>query len=203
MTRVLVVDNYDSFVHTLAGYLEELGATVTMVPNDVTTPEHAATLLEDIDAVLVSPGPGRPSDAGISAAVIRASAERTLPVLGVCLGHQVIAELWGGRVSTAPEFMHGRTSAIDHDGSGVFRGLPMGFQATRYHSLAVETSSVHSPLRITARTSNGTVMGLAHRTLAIEGVQFHPESIMTEHGHQLLGNWLGSMASADADHPKQ
>jgi para-aminobenzoate synthetase component 2 len=99
--------------------------------------------------------------------------------------------------------MHGRTSAIDHDGSGVFRGLPMGFQATRYHSLAVETSSVHSPLRITARTSNGTVMGLAHRTLAIEGVQFHPESIMTEHGHQLLGNWLGSMVSVDADHPKQ
>ena len=196
MTRVLVIDNYDSFVHTLAGYLAELGAEVTMVPNDVVPAEDAAALLDAVDAVLVSPGPGRPEHAGISGAVIRAAAARGLPVLGVCLGHQVIAELWGARVSTDAEFMHGRTSAILHDGSGVFRALPEGFQATRYHSLAVEEASVASPLVVTARTPGGTVMGLRHETLPIQGVQFHPESIMTEHGHQLIGNWLASVPVA-------
>lgn len=196
MTRILVVDNYDSFVHTLAGYLAELGAEVAMMRNDEIAAGSAAAAVRDFDAVLISPGPGRPADAGISAAVIRASAAIRQPVLGVCLGHQVIAEIWGARVGMDSEFMHGRTSAIDHDGVGIFRDIPAGFRATRYHSLAVDPSTVHPPIRVSARAPSGTVMALRHQSLPIDGVQFHPESIMTEHGHQLLANWLDTVTLA-------
>ena len=189
MTRILVVDNYDSFVFNLVHYLAELGAEVEVVRNDAMT----VTEVKDAgyDGILLSPGPGRPEDAGICVDVVRKCGETT-PVLGVCLGHQAIAVAFGGKVGEAEELLHGKTSLINHVGAGVFRGLPDPFLATRYHSLAVQADSVPPELEVTARTASGIVMGLRHRDLPIEGVQFHPESVLTVGGHRLLANWLQS-----------
>lgn len=186
--RVVVVDNRDSFVHTLAGYLRDLGAeTVLLDSRESGLPERAVS---DADAILVSPGPGHPDDAGHSIAVVRAAFGAGIPLLGVCLGHQAIAAAFGARVGHAPELLHGITSVIRHRGQGVFEDLPAGFVATRYHSLAVEPDSLPAELEITAQTDSGVVMGVRHRTAPIEGVQFHPESVLTEGGHLLLGRWL-------------
>ncbi|MBL78172.1 MAG: anthranilate/aminodeoxychorismate synthase component II [Acidimicrobiaceae bacterium] len=185
--RVLVIDNYDSFVYNLVQYLGELGAEPVVHRHDAVTLEGVEALAPD--AVLVSPGPGRPEDAGISTAVIRWAAGR-LPVLGVCLGHQCIGAAWGGNVVRAPEVMHGKTSFIDHEGAGVFAGLPSPLEATRYHSLLVERSSLPDELEVTASTDDGLIMGLRHRDFDVEGVQFHPESILTAAGHDLLANFL-------------
>ncbi|CAI9389557.1 anthranilate synthase component II [Microbacterium sp. T2.11-28] len=186
--RVLVVDNHDSFVHTLVGYLRELGAETDLVEADAVSDPAAA--LDAYAGVLVSPGPGAPADAGASIAVVRAAADRRLPLLGVCLGHQALAEAYGATVSHAPELLHGITSPVHHDGSALFAGLPDPFAATRYHSLAVVRETVPSELEITATTDSGVVMGLAHRSLPLWGVQFHPESVLSEGGYRLLGNWL-------------
>jgi anthranilate synthase/aminodeoxychorismate synthase-like glutamine amidotransferase len=191
--RVLVIDNYDSFVYNLVQYLGELGAEPVVQRNDERSLEQIIAL--DPDAVLVSPGPGRPDDAGLSNDVIRHFAGRR-PVLGVCLGHQCIGEVFGGEVVRAPQVMHGKTSLIHHTGAGVFAGLPDPFEATRYHSLVVERSSLPAVLEITAETDDGTIMGLRHRELAVEGVQFHPESILTASGHDLLATFLGQVALA-------
>ncbi|MCL2090982.1 MAG: gamma-glutamyl-gamma-aminobutyrate hydrolase family protein [Micrococcales bacterium] len=184
---VLVVDNYDSFVYTIVGYLRQLGASVDVVRNDALGDVEAA--VRRADGVLVSPGPGAPSEAGASGQVVRACAAAGVPLLGVCLGHQVLGEVFGGSVTHAPELMHGKTSPITHDGTGVLAGLPSPFTATRYHSLAVVAGSVPAALRVTA-WAHGTVMGLAHRTLPLHGVQFHPESVLTQGGHRILANWL-------------
>jgi para-aminobenzoate synthetase component II len=194
MTRILVVDNYDSFVYTIVGYLDQLGATTEVVRNDAVPPagERAA-----YDGVLVSPGPGAPSDAGQSLQVIRDCAVSGTPMLGVCLGHQALGEVFGGTVTHAPELMHGKTSPVEHTGQGVLAGLPSPFTATRYHSLAVVDGTFSDELVVTART-NGIVMGLQHRELPLHGVQFHPESVLTEGGHRLLANWLQVCGSADA-----
>ncbi len=186
-TRVLVVDNYDSFVYNLVQYLGELGADPIARRHDAVTLDEAAELAPD--AVLVSPGPGRPEDAGVSVEMIRWAAGR-IPVLGVCLGHQCIGAAWGARVERAPQVMHGKTSQIHHDGTGLFSGLSSPLEATRYHSLIVEESSLPDELEVVATSDDGLVMGLRHRDLDVEGVQFHPESILTEDGHGLLSNFL-------------
>ncbi len=183
---VLVVDNYDSFVWTIVGYLEQLGARCTVVRNDALEPEAA----DDHDGVLVSPGPGTPARAGASEAVIRRCAALARPMLGVCLGHQALAEVYGATVTHAEELMHGKTSQVQHEGTGVLAGLPTPFTATRYHSLAVVRSTVPAELEVTATTAGGVVMGVQHRELPLHGVQFHPESVLTEGGHRLLANWL-------------
>ena len=185
--RVLVIDNYDSFVYNLVQYLGELGADPQVHRHDAVTVDEVEAL--EPDAVLISPGPGRPEDAGVSTAVIRWAAGR-VPVLGVCLGHQAIGAAWGGKVVRAPEVMHGKTSRIHHEGTGVFAGLPDPLEATRYHSLIVDRESVPDELEITATSEDGLVMGLRHRDLDVEGVQFHPESILTASGHDLLANFL-------------
>lgn len=185
--RIVVLDNYDSFVFNLVQYLGELGAEPLVHRSDELTLDEIIAL--DPDGVLISPGPGRPEDAGRSNEVILHYAGRR-PVLGVCLGHQCIGEVFGGEVVRAPQIMHGKTSLIRHDGRGVFEGLPQPFEATRYHSLVVERGSVPEVLEITAETDDGLVMGLRHRQLDVEGVQFHPESILTAGGHQLVGNFL-------------
>jgi anthranilate synthase/aminodeoxychorismate synthase-like glutamine amidotransferase len=185
--RVLVVDNYDSFVYNLVQYLGELGADPIVRRHDAVTLDEAAKLAPD--AVLVSPGPGRPEDAGVSVEMIRWAAGR-IPVLGVCLGHQCIGAAWGARVERAPQVMHGKTSQIHHDGTGLFSGLSSPLEATRYHSLIVEESSLPDELEVVATSDDGLVMGLRHRDLDVEGVQFHPESILTEDGHGLLSNFL-------------
>jgi anthranilate synthase/aminodeoxychorismate synthase-like glutamine amidotransferase len=185
--RVLVLDNYDSFVYILVQYLGELGAEPIVVRNDVMTLEELAAV--DPDAVLVSPGPGNPDDAGLSMATIEHFAGRR-PVLGVCLGHQCIGQLYGGNVIRAPELMHGKTSVISHQGAGVFDGLPQPLEATRYHSLIVERESLPDALEITAETRSGLIMGLRHHQLDVEGVQFHPESILTVGGMDLLRNFF-------------
>ncbi|WP_375386482.1 anthranilate synthase component II [uncultured Microbacterium sp.] len=195
---VLVVDNHDSFVHTLVGYLHELGATTTLIEADAIDPDAAASAIAAYRGVLVSPGPGAPAQAGASIAVIRAAAERSIPLLGVCLGHQAIGEAFGARVDHAPELMHGMTSRVHHDSSPLYAGLPDPFTATRYHSLAIVPHTVPAELVVTARTDSGTIMGVAHRELPLWGVQFHPESVLTEGGHRLLGNWLESVGVADA-----
>lgn len=184
--RILVVDNYDSFVWTIVGYLQQLGADCTVVRNDAVGPEAA----DDVDGVLVSPGPGTPDRAGVSEAVIRRCAALARPMLGVCLGHQALAEVHGATVTHAEELMHGRTSRVRHEGGGVLDGLADPFTATRYHSLAVVPETVPDELVVTARTDGGVVMGLQHRELPLYGVQFHPESVLTEGGHRLLANWL-------------
>jgi anthranilate synthase/aminodeoxychorismate synthase-like glutamine amidotransferase len=194
-TRVLVIDNYDSFVYNLVQYLGELGTDPLVHRSDELTIEQIEAL--DPDAVLISPGPGRPEDAGLSNAVIERFAGRR-PVLGVCLGHQCIGQVYGGEVVRAPEIMHGKTSLIRHDDRGVFAGLPNPFEATRYHSLIVDRASVPDVLEVTAWTDDGTVMGLRHREHAVEGVQFHPESILTAGGHDLLRNFLARIGSAVA-----
>ena len=185
--RVLVIDNYDSFVYNLVQYLGELGAEPLVHRSDALTLEQIVEL--DTDAVLISPGPGRPEDAGVSNAVVEHFAGRR-PVLGVCLGHQCIGQVYGGRVVRAPEVMHGKTSLVHHDGVGVFAGLPSPFEATRYHSLVVERETLPDVLQVTAWTDDGVVMGLRHRELGVEGVQFHPESVLTARGHDLLRNFL-------------
>ena len=190
--RVLVIDNYDSFVYNLVQYLGELGAEPLVHRHDELTLDEIEAL--DPDAVLISPGPGRPEDAGLSNDVIRHFAGRR-PVLGVCLGHQCIGEVYGADVVRAPEIMHGKTSLIRHTGVGVFAGLPSPLEATRYHSLVVDRDSVSAELEVTAWTDDGTVMGLRHRELAAEGVQFHPESVLTAAGHDLLRNFLARAAA--------
>ncbi len=187
--RVLVIDNYDSFTYNLVQELGELGAEPVVHRNDAITVADALAL--DPDAVLISPGPGRPEDAGITEDVIRAFAG-VRPVLGVCLGHQAIGQVYGGRVVRAPQLMHGKTSWIHHRGVGVFAGLPDPFEATRYHSLVVDRDGLPEVLEITAETDDGVIMGLRHRSLAVEGVQFHPESILTRHGYDLLRNFLAT-----------
>jgi anthranilate synthase/aminodeoxychorismate synthase-like glutamine amidotransferase len=185
--RILVLDNYDSFVFNLVQYLGELGAEPMVHRCDSLTLEQIDALAPD--GVLISPGPGRPEDAGLSNEVIRHFAGR-VPVFGVCLGHQCIGQIYGGDVVRAPEIMHGKTSLIEHTGVGVFTGLPNPFEATRYHSLVVQRDTMPDVLEITAQTADGLVMGLRHREFDVEGVQFHPESILTAGGHQLVGNFL-------------
>ncbi|MEQ1788483.1 MAG: aminodeoxychorismate/anthranilate synthase component II [Acidimicrobiales bacterium] len=192
-TRVLVIDNYDSFVYNLVQYLGELGAEPVVHRNDELTIDELVAL--EPDAVLVSPGPGTPDGAGVSNEVITTFGSR-VPVLGVCLGHQCIGQVYGGEVVRAPQVMHGKTSLVRHHGSGVFAGLPEPFEATRYHSLVVDRASVPDCLEITAETDDGIVMGLRHRELSVEGVQFHPESILTAGGHDLLRNFLQQAAGA-------
>jgi len=185
--RILVVDNYDSFVYNLVQYLGELGADPVVHRHDELSIDEIVGL--GPDGVLISPGPGRPEDAGLSNEVIRRFAGAR-PVLGVCLGHQCIGQVYGGEVVRAPAIMHGKTSLVHHDGSGVFAGLPDPFEATRYHSLVVDPGSVPAELEVTAWTDDGVVMGLRHREHDVEGVQFHPESILTASGHDLLRNFL-------------
>ena len=193
---VLVVDNHDSFVHTLEGYLHELGVRTDLIEADaIDDPE---SLIAPYRAVLVSPGPGTPAQAGASIEVVQAAARLRMPLLGVCLGHQAIGEAFGATVATAPELMHGMTSLVHHDGDPLYAGLPDPFVATRYHSLAIVPETIPAELTVTSRTAEGVVMGVAHRTLPIAGVQFHPESVLTEGGHRLLGNWLESAGFADA-----
>ena len=187
MTRVLVVDNYDSFVFNLVHYLAQLGADVLVRRNDELSAREPLEL--GVDGVLLSPGPGRPEGAGVCVDLVREVGDR-LPVLGVCLGHQAIAVAFGGTVERAPELLHGKTSQVHHGGAGVLAGLPDPFTATRYHSLAVVEESIPAELEVTARTAGGVVMALRHRDLPLEGVQFHPESVLTEGGHHLLANWL-------------
>jgi anthranilate synthase/aminodeoxychorismate synthase-like glutamine amidotransferase len=194
--RVLVIDNYDSFVYNLVQYLGELGAEPIVHRHDAITIDAMRALAPD--AVLISPGPGRPEDAGLSNDAIRAFGEHGTPVLGVCLGVQCIGELYGGEVVRAPRVMHGKTSEIRHNGTGVFRDLPNPLTATRYHSLVVARESVPAVLEVTAESEDGLVMGLRHRELPIEGVQFHPESILTEAGHRLLANFLSAGEPARA-----
>lgn len=194
MARILVIDNYDSFVYTIVGYLRQMGAETTVVRNDVVSLDS----ITEYDGVLVSPGPGTPAAAGASMDVIRACAQHGIPMLGVCLGHQALAEVYGGVVSHAPELMHGKTSKVEHEGASVLVGLPSPFTATRYHSLAVENETVSDELEVTCATARGVIMGLQHKTLPLTGVQFHPESVLTEGGHRLLANWLEVCGMPDA-----
>jgi len=187
VTRILVVDNYDSFVFNLVQYLEQLGAECVVRRNDAVTTADVPAL--GVDGILLSPGPGTPADAGVTEDMVRWAAGR-LPVFGVCLGHQAIAEVYGATVDRAEELLHGRTSLVDHRGDGVLAGLPSPFTATRYHSLAVVDGTVPDELEVTARTQGGVIMGLRHRDHAVEGVQFHPESVLTQGGHRMLANWL-------------
>ena len=196
MPRVVVIDNYDSFVYNLVQYLGELGATPIVYRHDAIDVDGVRDLQPD--AVLVSPGPRRPEDAGVSNAVIRDCGSRGVPVLGVCLGLQCIGQVYGGEVVRAPRVMHGKTSVITHDGEGVFAGLPNPLQATRYHSLVVGRDSVPDDLTVSAESEDGLVMGLRHRHQPVEGVQFHPESILTESGHALLQNFLDRAAAVRA-----
>jgi para-aminobenzoate synthetase component 2 len=198
VTRVLVIDNYDSFVYTLNGYLRELGAETVVVRNDDFDGADAAARLAEYDAVLLSPGPGKPADAGVSIPVVRAALDSGIPLLGVCLGHQAIAEAFGATVTNAEELMHGKTSLVTHDDSDFYDGVAQPFTATRYHSLAVVDGTVPDDLIVTARTAGGVIMGLRHRTAPIFGVQFHPESVLTEGGYRMLGNWLASSGLPDA-----
>jgi para-aminobenzoate synthetase component II len=185
-TKILVVDNYDSFVFNLVQYLQQLGAECTVVRNDTVTAEEASKY----DGVLISPGPGTPEKAGISVEMIKYCAQHSIPLFGVCLGHQAIGVAFGATVSRAPELLHGKTSLVYHQQEGVLADIPSPFTATRYHSLCVEKDSVPNTLHITGATDSGLVMSMEHTSLPIQGVQFHPESVLTEHGHQMLANWL-------------
>jgi para-aminobenzoate synthetase component 2 len=196
MTRILVIDNYDSFTYNLVQYLAQLGADVEVRRND--TLAVSDPVVRDADGILLSPGPGRPEKAGICVDLVE-SAGATTPVLGVCLGHQAIAVAFGGQVDSAPELLHGKTSEVRHGGAGVLRDLPNPFTATRYHSLTVPRESVPAELEVTAWTDDGVVMGLRHRDLPLEGVQFHPESVLTQGGHQLLANWLAGCGHTAKD----
>jgi para-aminobenzoate synthetase component 2 len=195
---ILVVDNHDSFVHTLVGYLHELGADSDLVEADAIDPADAASVIAAYRGVVISPGPGDPAHAGASIAVVHAAARAAMPLLGVCLGHQAIGEAFGATVSHAPELMHGMTSLVAHDGSALYAGLPSPFTATRYHSLAIVPETLPPELVVTSRTRGGVIMGIAHRSAPIVGVQFHPEAVLTEGGHRLLGNWLASVGYPDA-----
>ena len=185
-TKILVIDNYDSFVFNLVQYLQQLGAECTVLRNDAVAVTQAA----NYDGVLISPGPGTPEKAGISVEMIRYCAEHAIPLLGVCLGHQAIGVAFGATVSRAPELLHGKTSLVYHSEEGLLVDLPSPFTATRYHSLCVEKESVPDTLLVTSTTDSGLVMSMQHTTLPIQGVQFHPESVLTEHGHKMLANWL-------------
>lgn len=184
--KILVIDNYDSFVFNLVQYLAQLGAECIVVRNDEVDVSEASKY----DGVLVSPGPGTPERAGVSVAMVRYCAEHKIPLFGVCLGHQAICAAFGGTVSQAPELLHGKTSLVHHKGIGVLRDIPNPFTATRYHSLALEKSTLPDELQVTSETDSGVVMSVRHKSLPIEGVQFHPESVLTEHGHKMLANWL-------------
>ncbi len=192
--RILVVDNYDSFVFTIVGYLQQLGAECEVVRNDAVSPADGT----GFDGVLVSPGPGTPQDAGVSMAMISACAERRQPMLGVCLGHQALGVVFGATVNRAPELLHGKTSLVHHDGTGVLHGLPSPFIATRYHSLTIDPTTVTDELIVSAHTESGVIMAVRHRELPLQGVQFHPESVLTQGGHRLLANWLQACGSPDA-----
>jgi len=190
MTRILVIDNYDSFVYTLNGYLMELGAETEVLRNDAFDASEAAERISHFDGVLISPGPGKPANAGVSIPIVRAALDAGIPLFGVCLGHQANPEAFGATVTNAEELMHGKTSLITHDDSDFYEGVPQPFTATRYHSLAVVDSTVPDDLIVTSRTQGGVIMGLRHVTAPIIGVQFHPESVLTEGGYRMLGNWL-------------
>ena len=194
MTKILVVDNYDSFVFNLVQYLQQLGAEVVVKRNDDVNAES----INGFDGILLSPGPGTPEDAGACIEIVNAAIERHKPLLGVCLGHQAIGAALGGKVSRAPELLHGKTSQVQHKNEGVFKDLKSPFRATRYHSLAIETPSVPEELLVTATTDTGVIMGVKHKSAPIEGVQFHPESVLTEGGHRLLANWLETCGDKDA-----
>ncbi|MDQ1308412.1 MAG: para-aminobenzoate synthetase component [Actinomycetota bacterium] len=191
--RILVVDNYDSFVFNIVQYLSQLGADCTVVRNDALAVDGA----DGYDGVLLSPGPGAPDGAGVCLELIPQVAGR-IPLLGVCLGHQAIAQVYGGSVVRAPELLHGKTSQVVHSGQGVLAGLPNPFTATRYHSLAVAEEGFPAELEVTARTETGVIMALRHRQLDLEGVQFHPESVLTQGGHVMLANWLVRCGHTDA-----
>ncbi len=206
MTKILVLDNYDSFVYTLNGYLRQLGAETEVLRNDIVAESELPALLAKYDAVLLSPGPGTPAEAGLSIAVVKLALQTGQPVFGVCLGHQAIAEAMGATVTSAEELMHGKVSLVSHDDSLVYKNVAQPFTATRYHSLAVVDSTVPADLIVTSRTvaadpndpstgngKGGVIMGLQHASKPIYGVQFHPESVMTEGGYQMLGNWLESI----------
>ena len=192
--RILVVDNYDSFVFNIVQYLAQLGADVVVRRNDLVSPADAA----DFDGILLSPGPGTPERAGVCIDMVTWAAANGKPLFGVCLGHQAIAVAYGATVSRAPELMHGKTSLVHHNGVGVLEGLSDPFIATRYHSLAVEEPTLPEVIEVTGRTDSGIVMALRHRELPIEGVQFHPESVLTQGGHRMLANWLAECGDADA-----
>ena len=194
MTRILVVDNYDSFVYNLVQYLGQLGADVDVRRNDAVGPADIAAF----DGVLVSPGPGTPQAAGNSMAIVAACAERAVPLFGVCLGHQAIGAVFGAPVVRAPELVHGKTSEVIHDGRGVLAGLPSPFVATRYHSLAVAEEALPPEIEVTGRTAGGVVMALRHTVAPIDGVQFHPESVLTQGGHRIVATWL-ERCGADVD----
>ena len=194
MTKILVVDNYDSFVFNLVQYLQQLGAEVVVKRND----EVNAESINGFDGVLLSPGPGTPEDAGACIEIVNAAIEKQKPLLGVCLGHQAIGAALGGKVSRAPELLHGKTSQVQHKNEGVFKDLKSPFRATRYHSLVIETASVPDELVVTATTKEGVIMGVKHKAAPIEGVQFHPESVLTEGGHHLLANWLTEVGDTNA-----
>jgi para-aminobenzoate synthetase component 2 len=195
----LVVDNYDSFVFNIVQYLQQLGAEVVVKRND----EANANSINEFDGVLLSPGPGTPEDAGACIEIINAAIEKQKSLLGVCLGHQAIGAALGGKVSRAPELLHGKTSQVHHKNEGVFKDLKSPFRATRYHSLAIENPNFPNDLTITATTESGVIMGVKHKTAPIQGVQFHPESILTEGGHHLLANWLESTGDLNAQSKAQ
>jgi para-aminobenzoate synthetase component 2 len=199
-SRILVVDNYDSFVFNLVQYLYQLGATCEVVRNDELTVDRAVRRAgaEGYDGVLLSPGPGTPEEAGVCVEMVRHCAAAGLPLFGVCLGLQSIAVAYGAVVDRAPELLHGKTSPVTHEDGGVFAGLPSPLIATRYHSLAVDPATVPAELQVTARTDSGVIMGLRHRELPVEGVQFHPESVLTEGGHRMLANWLAECGDTAA-----
>lgn len=188
-----MVDNYDSFVFNIVQYLAQLGADVTVKRNDEVTPDEARAF----DGVLISPGPGTPEDAGMSMAIVRECAG-DVPIFGVCLGHQAIAAVYGATVDRAPELLHGKTSLVHHEGAGVLDGIPEPFTATRYHSLAVEPQTVPDELEVTSTTESGVIMSIRHRSLPVEGVQFHPESVLTEGGYRMLANWLAACGDTEA-----
>jgi len=196
--KILVLDNYDSFVYTLNGYLRQLGATTEVLRNDVVAANELPELLDRYDAVLISPGPGTPADAGLSIPTVKYALETGKPIFGVCLGHQAIAEAMGATVTSAEELMHGKTSEVFHDQSLVYENVPQPFTATRYHSLAVVADTVPDDLIVTSKTKGGVIMGLQHKTLPIYGVQFHPESVLTQGGYLMLGNWLESIGLTGA-----
>jgi para-aminobenzoate synthetase component 2 len=199
VTKILVVDNYDSFVFNIVQYLQQLGAEVVVKRND----EVNANSINEFDGVLLSPGPGTPEDAGACIEIINAAIEKQKPLLGVCLGHQAIGAALGGKVSRAPELLHGKTSQVHHKNEGVFKDLKSPFRATRYHSLAIENPNFPNDLTITATTESGVIMGVKHKNAPIQGVQFHPESILTEGGHHLLANWLESTGDLNAQSKAQ
>ena len=194
MTRILVVDNYDSFVYTIVGYLEQLGAECQVLRNDAVDPADVTAY----DGVLVSPGPGTPEEAGASMDVIRACAETRTPMFGVCLGHQALGVVCGAVVGRAPELLHGKTSLVFHDGTGVLAGLPSPFTATRYHSLTIDPATMPAELIATGHTESGVIMSVRHRDLPLHGVQFHPESVLTQGGHRMLANFLAMCGDTDA-----